>query len=63
MAKDGVPTLLNFANKLCRAISKFRTLIYMYYGSNPALIVAYESAAAACATLVAELAQVRKYGD
>lgn len=64
MAKrTGVPTLLDAAVFLCSKLAKFRTVIFLLYPDNTALLAAYVAAESACATLSAEMAAVREYGD
>lgn len=64
MAKvTGVPTLYRLTRLLCMAVSKFRPLIYLYFPENSALHAALEAASGACAVFLAELVDVRDYGD
>jgi len=61
--RTGVPALMFVARRLCQLIGDFTPIITQLYGSNAALLAALAAANAACATLHAELAQVREYGD
>ena len=61
--RTGIPTLLNLATKLCRALSKFGVGIVLLYPTNTALLAALNAALAACGTLQEELAKVREIGD
>jgi hypothetical protein len=48
---------------MCNLIVKFTPVITELYPGNAALLAALAAANAACATLHAELATVREYGD
>jgi hypothetical protein len=48
---------------MCQLITDFTPVITTLYGGNSALLAALAAANAACATLHAELAGVREYGD
>lgn len=61
--RTGVPTLMFVARRMCQLITDFTPVITTLYGGNSALLAALAAANAACATLHAELAGVREYGD
>lgn len=61
--KTGVPSLMWVARRMCDLINRFTPIILQLYPSNTALHAALAAANAACATLHAELAAVREYGD
>lgn len=51
------------AYKLCRLVTKFTPIIQRAYPNNPSLMLALETANAACSVLVSELDAVAEYGD
>lgn len=61
--RTGVPALMIVARRMCQLITDFTPIITTLYGSNAALMAALAAANAACATLHAQLATVREYGD
>jgi uncharacterized membrane protein len=61
--KTYVPSTMRAAYALCRIIGLGTPLMTRLYGSNTALMAALAAANSACATLHAELAAVREYGD
>lgn len=61
--RTGVPALMDVARRMCQLIVNFTPVIERLYGDNEALMTALAAANAACATLHAELATVREYGD
>lgn len=64
MAKrTGVPSLMWVATRMCTLLAKFTPVIIVAFPGSTALHAALAAAGAACATLNAELAQVRDYGD
>jgi hypothetical protein len=63
LARNGVPTMLWVAKKLCSLITKFTPVLTVQFEDNAALLAALAAANAACAALSAELALVREYGD
>jgi hypothetical protein len=62
-ARNGVPTMLQVAEYLCKLIVKFTPVLTVQFSSNAALLAALASANAACGALAAQLALVREYGD
>lgn len=61
--RTGVPAMMLVARRLCLLIVKFTPIVQQLYPTNSALLAALAAANAACATLHAELAGVREYGD
>lgn len=62
-SRNGIPTILKTAQRLCQLIVKFTPIIATAFPSNAALQAALASANAACAVLVQEAGSVREYGD
>jgi len=60
--RTGVPAMMEVAKRLCNLVVKFTPVIERLYGENEDLMAALAAANAACATLHAELAEVREYG-
>jgi len=63
MQRNGVPTMIQVAQRLCQLIVKFSPLITSQYPSNAALLAALAAANAACSALEAQLVLVRQVGD
>lgn len=61
--KTGVSSLMKVARRMCQLITDFTPVLVALYPSNTALKAALAAANAACATLHAELAEVRELGD
>jgi hypothetical protein len=61
--RNGVPTMLQVAQKLCQLIVKFTPTLTAEFSGNAALLAALAAANAACAALAAQLQLVREYGD
>lgn len=62
-SRNGIPTILAIAQRLCKLIVTFTPIIQQQFPTNTALLAALASANAACAVLVAETSMVREYGD
>lgn len=62
-ARNGIPTILAVAQKLCQLLVKFTPIITASFPNNAALLAALAAANAACAVLVQEASAVRAYGD
>jgi len=62
-ARNGVPTMIKVAQRLCQLIVKFTPVITAQFPSNTALLAALAAANTACAALEAQLALVREFGD
>lgn len=60
--RTGIPMLMVIAKRLCSLITNFTPIITHLYPANSQLLNALAAANAACATLYAELAEVRDYG-
>jgi hypothetical protein len=63
LQRNGVPSMLKIATKLCQLIVKFTPVLTLQYPTNAALLAALAAANAACSELNAQLALVREYGD
>ena len=63
LARNGVPTMLVIANKLCQLVVKFTPILTLQFPTNTALLSALAAANSACSVLSAQLALVREYGD
>lgn len=63
MARNGVPTMMIVAQKMCRLIVKFTPIITLQFPTNTDLLASLAAANVACAALEAQLALVREYGD
>jgi hypothetical protein len=63
MQRNGVPTMMKVAQRLCQLIVKFTPLITSQYPSNAALHAALASANAACSALEIQLVTIRQTGD
>jgi len=61
--RTGVPTLMKYAEKLCRTLIKYASVIQVVYPDETALHLALAAALLACSNLFTELAKVREYGD
>lgn len=61
--KDGVPTLLESARKMCNAVHKFAPIIRAKYPDNVGLMAALVAAEVMCATFIDEFESIREYGD
>lgn len=62
-ARNGIPSILQIAQRLCQLVVKFTPIITAQYPSNAALQAALAAANVACAELAAQAALVRQYGD
>jgi len=58
-----VPLLLALSTRLCRAISRATPTLTLLYGDNEDLMTALAAANVACSVLIAELSDVREFGD
>lgn len=63
LARNGIPSMMAVAKKLCQLIVKFTPILTVQYPSNAALLAALAAANAACAALSEELAPLREYSD
>ena len=61
--RNGVPTMIVIATKLCQLIVKFTPVITAQFPTNTALLAALAAANTACAALAAQLQLVRDFGD
>jgi hypothetical protein len=61
--RNGVPTMIQVAQRLCQLVVKFTPIITQQFPSNAALLAALAAANTACAALEAQLQLVRSYGD
>lgn len=61
--RTGVPSLMKYAEKLCRLLTKYSSVIQTAYPDSTELHVALASALIACSVLLTALAEVREYGD
>jgi hypothetical protein len=61
--RNGVPTMIQVAQRLCQLVVKFTPIITQQFPSNAALLAALAAANTACAALEAQLQLVRDYGD
>lgn len=61
--RDGIPSLMKWAQYLCRTLAKFSGVIAVKYPDNTALLAALAAANTACQVLLTEAAKVRDYGD
>ncbi len=61
--RTGVPLAQKLAKELCRVLAKYRTIILLVSGDDPALEVILDNAAIQCALLNAALEEIRDYGD
>lgn len=62
-ARNGVPTMIQVATRLCQLVVKFTPVITAQFPSNTTLLAALAAANAACSELSAQLALVRDTGD
>jgi hypothetical protein len=62
-ARNGVPTMIQVATRLCQLVVKFTPVITAQFPSNATLLAALAAANAACSELSAQLALVRSTGD
>jgi len=60
--RNGAPSMMTAAKILCRLIVDFTPVIQRLYPTNTSLLAALAAANAACATLHAELGEIRSYG-
>lgn len=61
--RNGVPTMLKVAKKLCDLLVKFTPIIVAQFPSNANLAAALAAANTACAALAVQLQAVKEYGD
>jgi hypothetical protein len=61
--RNGIPTLLSLAQRMCFLVTKFTPIIQAQFPSNAALLAALAAANSACAVLVQEAGAVREFGD
>lgn len=62
-ARNGVPTIIKIATKLCQLIVKFTPIITAQFPGNADLLAALAAANTACAALAAQAQLVRELGD
>ena len=62
-ARNGVPTMIQVATRLCQLVAKFTPVITAQFPTNTTLLAALAAANAACGELSAQLALVRETGD
>lgn len=62
-ARNGVPTMIKIATRLCQLVVKFTPVITAQFPTNTTLLAALAAANAACSELSAQLALVRDTGD
>lgn len=61
--RDGIPTMIKVAQRLCQLVTKFTPIITLKFPGNAPLLAALAAANAACGVLASELALNRDYGD
>lgn len=61
--RNGVPTMIKVATRLCQLVVKFTPVITSQFPTNTELLAALAAANTACAALAAQLELVREYGD
>lgn len=62
-ARNGIPSILQVAQRLCQLVVKFTPVLTAQYPGNATLLAALTAANLACAELAAQAALVRQYGD
>lgn len=61
--QTGIPSLLQVAERLCLLIFKFSPIIRVVTNNDTAVMLALETALAACDALAVELRRYREEGD